>query len=179
MRVRDLELPGLKLIELDLHRDSRGFFVERYNEKTFLTHGLPTTYLQDNFSWSDPGVIRGLHCQDLPPQGKLVGVVAGKIWDVVVDVRPDSPTFGKWTAIELAADDGRLVWVPAGFAHGFCVLGDQPAGVLYKVDHFYNAQTERGLVWNDPDLKIAWPVARPVVSDRDANLPRFAEFCRT
>src|SRR3954469_23419414 len=154
MKVSELTLEGVKLIEPALYADSRGFFVERYNEARFGSHGLPTRFFQDNHSRSMPGVLRGLHFQAAPPQGKLVGVIRGRIWDVVVDIRPTSATFGAHLATELNDTDGRLLWIPSGFAHGFCVLGDGPADVLYKVDHLYNRETEGGILWDDPDLAI-------------------------
>jgi dTDP-4-dehydrorhamnose 3,5-epimerase len=121
-------------------------------------------------------VLRGLHYQTAPAQGKLVGVVRGRIWDVVVDIRPSSPTYGRHSAVELTDLNGRLLWIPAGFAHGFCVLGDEPADVLYKVDALYNPASEGGIRWDDPELGIAWPIERPVISARDQKLPSFAEY---
>ena len=173
MKVHSLELSGLKLIELKVHGDARGFFVERYNEKTYADHGLPTHFVQDNHSRSAPGILRGLHYQTDPAQGKLVGVVGGRIWDVVVDIRANSPTFGKHYATELSDINGRLLWIPAGFAHGFCVLGDEPADVLYKVDGLYNPKTEGGIAWNDPELAIDWPIKTPTLSKRDEVQPSF------
>jgi dTDP-4-dehydrorhamnose 3,5-epimerase len=176
MKIHTLEFPGLKLIELKVHGDSRGFFVERYNEAAFKAQGLPCHFVQDNHSRSAPGIIRGLHYQTDPQQGKMVGVVRGKIWDVVVDIRPDSPTYGKYNSVELSAENGRLLWIPAGFAHGFCVIGDEPADLIYKVDGFYNPATEGGIRWSDPELKIQWPVQSPTLSARDQALPSFASY---
>ena len=176
MNVTRLDLDGLALIELVTYRDSRGFFVERFQLERFWNHGLPTNFVQDNHSRSGPGVLRGLHYQYDPPQGKLVGVMRGSIWDAVVDIRSASPTFGEVYGIELSDVNGRLLWVPPGFAHGFCVLGDEPADVLYKVDAVYNASGERGIFWADPELAIQWPVSHPIVSTRDNDLPRFAEY---
>jgi dTDP-4-dehydrorhamnose 3,5-epimerase len=176
MRVTHLPLKGLALVSLTVHRDVRGFFVERFQLERFREHGLPTRFLQDNHSRSHPGVLRGLHYQSDPGQGKLVGVIRGRIWDVAVDIRADSPTFGQSFGTELSDDNGRLLWLPAGFAHGFCVLGDEPADLLYKVDAPYRAAGEGGLHWADPDLAIAWPTREPVVSDRDAQLGSFAEY---
>jgi dTDP-4-dehydrorhamnose 3,5-epimerase len=177
MRVTKLDIEGLLLVELDVHRDERGFFVERFNLNRFHEHGLLTAFVQDNHSRSLPGVLRGLHYQYRPAQSKLVGVLRGRIWDVAVDLRPGSPTFGKSTCVELSDCNGRLLLIPTGFAHGFCVLGDEPADVLYKVDAVYNPQGERGILWSDPDLAIAWPIANPVVSARDQCLSSFAEYC--
>lgn len=176
MKVTDLELPGLRLVQLAVHGDKRGFFVERFNEATYKENGLPTRFAQDNHSRSAPGVLRGLHYQYSPAQGKLVGVVNGRIWDVVADIRPDSPTYGKTFGVELSDENGLMLWLPAGFAHGFCVLGEQTADVLYKVDNLYNAKSEGGIHWADPDLAIEWPVSNPTVSARDEELMSFAEY---
>jgi dTDP-4-dehydrorhamnose 3,5-epimerase len=119
-------------------------------------------------------VLRGLHFQDGPPQGKLVGVMRGRIWDVAVDIRPDSRTFGRSVGIELSDANGRLLWIPGGFAHGFCVLGNEPADLLYKVDTPYNPAREGGICWGDEDLAIRWPLDTPIVSSRDQALPRFS-----
>lgn len=178
MKVTQCELKGLCVIELPIYHDSRGFFMERFHESKLGEHGLPTHFPQDNHSRSNPQVLRGLHCQSTPPQGKLVGVINGAIWDVAVDIRPDSPTFGKSFGIELSDSNGKLLWIPAGFAHGFCVLGDKPADVLYKVSALYNAATETGIAWNDPELNVAWPISNPIVSDRDNQLQSFADYKR-
>jgi dTDP-4-dehydrorhamnose 3,5-epimerase len=176
VKVAREHLSGVMTVELQRFVDDRGFFVERYNERRFRDAGLPATFCQDNHSRSAPGVIRGLHFQTDPPQGKLVGVIRGRIWDVVVDIRPASPTYGSHLATELNDTDGRLLWIPAGFAHGFCVLGDDAADVIYKVDNPYNHHTEGGILWSDPDLAIAWPVTQPTVSERDRRLQTFAEY---
>lgn len=175
MRVTRLELEGLLLIELAIHGDERGFFVERFNAERFREHGLPTNFVQDNHSRSLPGVLRGLHYQVDPPQGKLVGVVRGRIWDVAVDIRPNSPTYGRHSALELSDENGRLLWVPPGFAHGFCVLGDEPVDIMYKVDSPYAPEGERGIYYGDPDLAIPWPKKNLILSWRDDKLPSFGE----
>ena len=175
MKVTRLELDGLLLIELDVHGDERGFFIERFNLERFRAAGLPTDFVQDNHSRSRPGVIRGLHYQHTPAQGKLVGVTWGRIFDVVLDIRPDSPTYGQTRSTELSDMDGRLLWVPRGFAHGFCVLDDTPADLLYKVDSPYSPDGESGILWNDPELAIAWPAHNPIVSARDQTMPTFAQ----
>lgn len=176
MNVTSLELNGLKLVELKVLGDSRGFFVERYQQEKFAELGLPTKFVQDNHSRSAPGVLRGLHYQCRPSQGKLVGVVRGRIWDVAVDIRTDSPTFGKHFAVELSDLNGRLLWIPRGFAHGFCVLGDEPADVLYKVDATYNPSGEGGVTWNDPDIAVPWPLTNPTISKRDQTQPTLAQY---
>ena len=176
MKVTQLELEGLVLVELAVHGDQRGFFIERFHAGRFEACGLPTTFVQDNHSRSAPGVLRGLHYQHTPAQGKLIGVIRGRIWDVAVDIRPDSPTFGRSLGIQLSDMNGLLLWIPPGFAHGFCVLGDEPADVLYKVDTPYNPAGEGGIAWDDPHLAVAWPVSDPVVSARDQQLASFAQY---
>jgi dTDP-4-dehydrorhamnose 3,5-epimerase len=176
MRVIDCQIPDLKIIALDVHGDARGFFVERFQEEHFKAAGLPSHFIQDNHSRSAPGVLRGLHYQYAPHQGKLVGVTRGRILDVAVDIRPGSPTFGQHHAIELSDMNGLLFWVPAGFAHGFCVLGDEPADVLYKVDAPYAPGGEGGLRYDDPDLAIAWPIDKPTLSKRDESLASWKEY---
>jgi dTDP-4-dehydrorhamnose 3,5-epimerase len=176
VNVSELCLRGLKLITLDIFRDERGFFTERFNEQEFASHGLPTRFLQDNHSRSAPGALRGLHYQANPAQGKLVGVVRGRIFDVVVDIRPESPTFGAHVVTELDDQNGRLLWIPAGFAHGFSVVGHEPADVLYKVDSRYERATEGGILWSDSELAIKWPSETPIVSAKDRQLPAFATY---
>jgi dTDP-4-dehydrorhamnose 3,5-epimerase len=177
MKVTPLAIADVLLIELSVFEDERGFFVARYHTEQFREYGLPTAFVQDNHSRSRPGVMRALHLQHTPAQGKLVGVIRGRIWDVAVDIRPDSPTFKQHVSIELSDLNGRLLWIPAGFLHGFCVLGDEPADVLYKVDAPYNSKGESGVIWNDPDLAVPWPIQPTVVSARDQAMPSFAEFC--
>lgn len=176
MKIIQLSLPDAVLIELDLYGDARGFFVERFNQKEFQRFGLPTLFQQDNHSRSAPGVIRGLHYQYDPPQGKLVGVIHGQILDILVDLRRNSPTYGQHIALELTDINGKLVWIPPGFAHGFCVLGSEPADVLYKVDQLYNPKSEGGIHWADPYLAINWPIPHPIISARDNLLPSFAAY---
>jgi dTDP-4-dehydrorhamnose 3,5-epimerase len=176
MKVETTPLADLRIITLDVHGDARGFFVERFNIQKFVDAGLPTDFKQDNHSRSAPGVLRGVHYQSNPTQGKLVGVLRGAIWDVAVDIRPESPTFGQHFGIELSDMNGKLLWVPGGFAHGFCVLGDEPADVLYKVTALYHPQGEGGIMWNDPELNIPWPVTNPTISERDTKQKSFAEY---
>jgi dTDP-4-dehydrorhamnose 3,5-epimerase len=177
MDVRHCAIEGLKIIQLKMHGDSRGFFVERFHVQRFADAGLPTDFSQDNHSRSAPGILRGMHYQTNPTQGKLVGVIRGAVWDVAVDVRPNSPTYGQYEAVELSGDNGVLFWIPAGFAHGFCVIGDEPADVMYKVTGAYNAACEGGIAYNDPELAINWPLTAPTVSARDQQLPSFAAYC--
>jgi dTDP-4-dehydrorhamnose 3,5-epimerase len=175
VKITPLEIDGLRLVELDIHGDARGFFVERFHLQQFRPF-ISAEFVQDNHSRSAPGVLRGLHFQHNPAQGKLVGVVRGMIWDVAVDIRPDSPTFGRSFGVELSDMNGRLLWVPSGFAHGFCVLGEEPADVLYKVDAVYDPAGEGGIRWNDSQLAVPWPIDEPKVSARDMVLPTFAEY---
>jgi dTDP-4-dehydrorhamnose 3,5-epimerase len=176
MKVIESRIKGLKIVELDVYGDPRGFFVERYSQQRFAEKGLPTDYVQDNHSRSAPNVLRGLHYQANPAQGKLVGVTRGRVWDVAVDIRPDSPTFGQYEAVELTGENGRLFWIPGGFAHGFCVLGDEPVDMLYKVTGLYNKAGEGGIRYNDPELGIDWPLKNPLISERDFGLPAFATY---
>ncbi len=176
MKVHDCPLQGLKIIELDLHGDARGFFVERFHRQRFLDHGLPVDFSQDNHSRSAPGVMRGLHYQHTPAQGKLVGVTRGRVWDVALDIRADSPTYGQHHAVELTGENGILFWMPPGFAHGFCVLGEEPADMLYKVTGHYNMEGEGGIRATDADLNIPWPVACDNFSPRDLALPSWEEY---
>jgi dTDP-4-dehydrorhamnose 3,5-epimerase len=175
MRIVESELPGVLFVEPDVFRDARGFFLETYNERAFAAAGLPVRFVQDNHSLSTREALRGLHAQLRRPQGKLVRVVRGTIYDVAVDLRPDSPAFGKWTAATLRSDDFRQIYVSPGFAHGFCVLSEA-AEVEYKCTDFYDRSDEIGIRWNDPDLAIEWPLSNPILSAKDAALPTFAEM---
>lgn len=177
MQVTDTPLVGLKRVQLKLHRDDRGFFVERFHARNFANEALPAEFSQQNHSRSVPGVVRGLHFQYQPPQGKLVGVVNGRVWDVAVDVRPWSLTFGQYYAEELSADNGVMLWVPPGFAHGFCVLGGEPADMVYCTDAYYAPDGESGIRFDDAELGIKWPVENPLVSARDRALQSWAEYC--
>ncbi len=184
MQVIDTPLAGVRMVELDVYGDSRGFFVERFNQQKFAEAGLPTSFAQDNHSRSAPGVLRGLHFQPNPPQGKLVGCVHGRIWDVAVDIRPASPTYGQYFGTELSCENGKLLWIPPGFAHGFCVLGDQPADVFYKCTALYNPKGEMGIAWNDKDFAVKWPFdqmvfeGKPTTSQRDDEQQSFADYTK-
>ncbi|HEY8517691.1 MAG TPA: dTDP-4-dehydrorhamnose 3,5-epimerase [Candidatus Binatia bacterium] len=166
MKVLQTELPGVLVIEPTVHRDARGFFVETYQAKRYAEAGVDATFVQDNHSCSARGTVRGLHAQLARPQAKLVRVLRGAIWDVVVDVRRGSPTFKRWIGVELTQDNFRQIYVPIGFAHGFCVTSDV-AEVEYKCSDYYQPGDELGLAWNDPELAIPWPVAEPLLSDKD------------
>ena len=176
MKVIDCAINGLKVIELAVHGDARGFFIERFHVEHFKDAGLPYEFMQDNHSRSAPGVLRGLHFQYQPPQAKLVGVTRGRVWDVAVDIRPDSPTFGQYHGEELSGENGKLFYIPEGFAHGFCVLGDEPVDMLYKVTGIYNQQGEGGIKYDDPEIGIQWPLANPTISVRDQQLLPFSTY---
>ena len=167
MRVTETDLPGVLLIEPQVHDDSRGFFVETYNEKRYREYGIEATFLQDNHSQSRRGTLRGLHAQAGTPQGKLVRVSDGEIFDVAVDIRPKSPTFGRWVGVYLSAENFMQCYVPEGFAHGFCVISEV-AEVQYKCTGYYDPDSEITVAWNDPELAINWPVEEPILSAKDA-----------
>jgi dTDP-4-dehydrorhamnose 3,5-epimerase len=176
MHIHETDIPDVKRITLDIFRDARGFFCERYHQEKFAALGFHENFVQDNHSRSMPGTIRGLHFQHTPKQGKLVGVTHGRVLDVAVDIRPNSPSFGKHVSVELSSENGELLWIPAGFAHGFCVLGDGVADVFYKVNALYSAQGESGIRFDDPALGIDWPIKQQVISDRDRALPTLGEL---
>jgi dTDP-4-dehydrorhamnose 3,5-epimerase len=175
MRITPAALPEILVIEPDIHADERGFLVESFNEQRFADAGLPTYFAQDNHSHSVAGVIRALHFQARDPQGKLVTVITGEIFDVAVDIRVGSPTFGQWTGVTLQASVPRHVWIPAGFAHGFAVLSDV-ADVLYKCTTPYDPGQQRGIRWDDPAIGIQWPFANPRLSAADAQRPLLHEM---
>jgi dTDP-4-dehydrorhamnose 3,5-epimerase len=174
MRIVDTEIADVKLIEPAVFGDARGFFFESFNEKKFAeATGLTATFVQDNHSKSVRGVLRGLHYQIQQAQGKLVRVVAGEVFDVVVDLRRSSPTFGKHVCVTLSADNKKMLWVPPGFAHGFLVTSDT-AEFLYKTTDYYAPAHERSLRWNDPQVNVPWPLAQgeqPQLKAADANAP--------
>lgn len=168
MKVVSTRIPEVLLVEPKVFGDARGFFFESWNEREFEHAGIRARFVQDNHSRSAKGVLRGLHYQVRQPQGKLVRVTEGEIFDVAVDIRRSSPTFGKWESSHLSAQSRSMLWVPVGFAHGFCVLSEF-AEVLYKATDFYAFEHERCILWNDPDLKIDWPLSgTPLLSQRDA-----------
>lgn len=168
MRLISTRIPGVLLVEPRVFGDERGFFFESWNRRTFAELGLDVDFVQDNHSRSRKGVLRGLHYQLRHPQGKLVRVVAGSVFDVAVDLRRSSPTFGQWVGFELSAENHRMAWVPPGFAHGFCVTSDV-AEVLYKTTDYWYPGHERTLAWDDPAIGIEWRLeGEPLLSDRDA-----------
>lgn len=187
MNVIKTDIPDVLILEPKVFGDDRGFFFESFNEKTFReVTGVVTHFVQDNHSRSSCGVLRGLHYQLQQPQGKLVRCTQGEVFDVAVDIRRNSPTFGKWSGVVLSAENKRQFWIPPGLAHGFVVLSDS-ADFLYKTTEYYAPQHERAIIWNDPDLAIAWPLSvEPLLSSKDAKAPRLsvaeivaAEPCRS
>lgn len=175
MKALPTALAGILILEPTVFADERGSFMETWNERTIGGLGVDAHFVQDNVSRSVHGVVRGLHYQIKQPQGKLVRCVTGAIYDVVVDLRRDSPDFGKWHGVELSADNRRMLWVPIGFAHGFMVTA-ATAEVSYKVTDFWSPPDERTIRWDDPDLAITWPACdRPIVSARDATGVRFRD----
>ncbi|WP_420644360.1 dTDP-4-dehydrorhamnose 3,5-epimerase [Candidatus Leptofilum sp.] len=172
---RPLAIPEVILVEPQLFGDTRGFFMETYQYETFAANGITPRFVQDNHSRSAKGVLRGLHYQIDPfAQGKLLKVAIGEIFDVAVDIRRGSPTFGQWIGEILSAENGRLMYVPPGFAHGFCVLSET-ADLLYKTTNYYHPASEKGISWNDPQIGIEWPVSNPLLSARDQKLPTLAD----
>ena len=176
MIVSDTDLPGVKLLEPKVFGDDRGFFLESWNAAVFADAGIDASFVQDNHSRSARHVLRGLHYQIVAPQGKLVRVVAGAVFDVAVDIRRSSPNFGHWTGALLSAENKRMFWVPPGFAHGFVVLSET-ADFLYKCTTLYAPAHERSIAWNDPDLAIDWRLdgATPLLSPKDAAASRLAD----
>jgi len=168
-------IPEVVRVEPDVHRDARGFFVESWRADRWTAGGVPGPFVQDNHSRSRRGTLRGLHAQGRRPQGKLVRVVRGEIWDVAVDVRRGSPTFGKHVAETLSAENFLQLWIPPGFAHGFVVLSDE-AEFVYKCTDYYDPGDELRLLWNDPALAIPWPLAEPLLSEPDRRAPTLAEL---
>jgi dTDP-4-dehydrorhamnose 3,5-epimerase len=173
MRVVPTDIPEVLLVHPDVHADGRGFFLETYHADKYRAHGINGPFVQDNHSRSAIGTLRGLHLQIERPQGKLVRVIEGEIYDVAVDVRRGSPTFGRFVAVALTAENFRQCYVPPGFAHGFCVVSPT-AQVEYKCTDLYDPACEIGIAWDDPALAIPWPVKEPVLSARDAQHPTLA-----
>jgi dTDP-4-dehydrorhamnose 3,5-epimerase len=177
VEITDLPLSGLKLVHPRVFRDSRGFFLESFHEPRYRAAGIDCHFVQDNHARSSEGALRGLHFQSTPGQAKLLSVARGRIFDVAVDIRPSSPTFGKWCGVYLDAEDAIQLFIPIGFAHGYCVVSEV-ADVLYKVSAVYDPKTESTIQWNDPDIAVAWPVREPVLSERDQRGESFAAYAK-
>jgi len=168
-----LSIPDLILVEAKSFPDERGFFLESFNESSFIENGINIKFVQDNYSRSIKGVLRGLHYQKNPKaQAKLVTVLRGEIFDVAVDIRKDSTTYGKWVSEILSEQNHKLLYIPEGFAHGYCVLSDE-ADIFYKVNHEYSSEHDSGFIWNDPEINIKWPIDKPIISEKDLILPLF------
>ena len=178
MKITQTQLPGVSLIQPEIHGDARGFFTETYQSQRYREGGIDATFVQDNLSRSERGVLRGLHFQVEKPQGKLVSCPRGSVFDVAVDVDPSSSTFKQYVAVELNEENHLQMWIPPGYAHGFCVLSEL-ADFHYKCTEFYQPSLERGVFWNDPDIGIRWPVTSPTLSAKDGALPRLAELSHT
>ena len=174
MRVTPLEHPEVLLLEPDVFADARGFFMETWHASKYAQHGLPEIFLQDNHSRSTRGVLRGLHYQLEHPQGKLMRVVSGAVFDVAVDIRKGSPWFGKWVGVVLSEENQQQLYLPPGFAHGFCTLSEQ-ADFLYKCTDIYTSGDEYGIAWDDPEIGIEWPQLDYLLSDKDLGNPRLSE----
>lgn len=177
MKVESTVIPDVKLIEPEVFEDHRGFFMEYWNARKFEKIGININFVQDNHSKSAHGILRGLHYQIIQPQGKLIRVIQGEIFDVAVDLRESSPAFGKWTSKILSAENKMMLWIPPGFAHGFYVMSEI-AEIIYKCTDYYAPEFERTLMWNDPDLSINWPLKNgdiPILSEKDAAGTLFKE----
>jgi dTDP-4-dehydrorhamnose 3,5-epimerase len=174
MEIIETELPGVLVIEPDVFGDPRGFFLETWNRERYAALGIADDFVQDNLSLSSHGVVRGLHYQMPYTQAKLVYVIQGEVYDVAVDIRAGSPTFGKWYGANLSGENKRQLYVPEGFAHGFSVLS-ATALFAYKCSDFYRKESDSGIAWNDPDLGIDWLIAEPSLSDKDQSLPRLKD----
>ncbi|MBN2514838.1 MAG: dTDP-4-dehydrorhamnose 3,5-epimerase [Deltaproteobacteria bacterium] len=174
MKVLETSLPGVLIIEPKVFDDERGFFMETYHEKRYRESGIDCCFVQDNFSYSVYGTLRGLHYQYPNGQAKLVQVLMGEVFDVAVDIRRGSPTFGKWCGEYLSDKNRRQLLIPEGYAHGFCVLSET-ALFIYKCSDFYTPESERGILWSDPGLKIEWPVDNPLLSEKDSNYQCLAD----
>jgi dTDP-4-dehydrorhamnose 3,5-epimerase len=175
MRIEEGELPGLLLIEPQRFEDARGFFLESFHAERYRAHGIAQLFVQDNHSRSSQNVLRGLHFQIKRPQAQIVTVMRGRIFDVAVDLRHGSPTFGRWSGVELSDEGPRQLYMAAGFAHGFCVLSEF-ADLHYKVSQLYDAADEGGVYWADRDIGVCWPVDEPIISERDNSFPQLQQL---
>jgi dTDP-4-dehydrorhamnose 3,5-epimerase len=173
VKITATDLPGVLLVEPEVYCDERGFFLETYHRERYAAAGIDASFVQDNHAHSTRGTLRGLHAQCRRPQGKLVRAVRGKMFDVAVDIRVGSPCFGRWTGAMLSGDNFRQLYIPPGFAHGFCVLS-AGVDVEYKCSDFYAPEDELTIAWDDPDIGIAWPVTVPVLSEKDRRAPQLA-----
>ena len=175
MHIVAADIEDVQIIEPQVFKDDRGYFLETFHVNRFKSAGLPDVFVQDNLSFSIKNTLRGLHFQVTRPQAKLVHVISGEIFDVAVDIRPTSPTFGRWVSVLLSEHNKRQVFIPEGFAHGFCVLSDS-AHVAYKCSDFYDRDDEGGILWSDPGIGIDWPTTHPIVSVKDERLPLISDI---
>jgi len=175
MNIITTSIEGILIIEPQTFEDQRGFFMETYNQSRYVKAGVNEIFVQDNLSYSLKGTVRGLHFQIENPQAKLVYVITGEIFDVAVDIRPGSATFGQWAGIHLSDKNRRQLYIPEGFAHGFCVLSDT-ARFSYKCSNFYAPEDEGGIIWSDPDIGIRWPVENPIISEKDKQYPKLSDL---
>lgn len=173
MNVLETDLPGVLILEPRVFGDDRGFFMETWNGRRYEEFGIPHGFVQDNLSFSAHGVLRGLHFQNPQPQGKLVSVLRGEVFDVAVDIRTGSPTYGRWTGVTLSAVNKRQFWIPPGFAHGFVVTGED-ALFSYKCTDYYAPDHDGSILWNDPEIGIRWPIETPILSGKDGSAPPLA-----
>jgi dTDP-4-dehydrorhamnose 3,5-epimerase len=176
VKVTQTDLPGVLVVEPRVFGEARGWLLEAYNAPRYAVHGMPAAFAQDNVSYSVPGVLRGLHFQHPVGQGKLVNVLEGEIFDVAVDIRPGSPTFGKWAGVTLSSENHKQLWIPDGFAHGF--VARKASLVLYKMTTPYDPAGQRGVLWNDDEIGIPWNIERPLLSEKDAQAPRLRDIPR-
>lgn len=175
MNVKETKLEGVLVLEPDVFSDERGFFLETWNSARYENAGIQGPFVQDNISFSKRGVLRGLHFQYPQSQGKLIQILSGEVVDIAVDIRVGSPTFGHWVSEVLSDANHKQIYIPPGFAHGYCVTS-QTAVFSYKCTDFYNPETENGIIWNDPDLNIDWPIKEPILSIKDKEYPRLKDF---
>lgn len=175
MKVNQTKLPGVLIIEPKVFCDNRGFFKETFKVEHYQSAGIKLPFVQDNYSRSQKSVLRGLHFQKSQPQGKLVSCILGSVYDVAVDIDPKSKTFGKYVGVELNEQNHLQFWIPPGYAHGFCVLSKY-ADIFYKCTNYYLPEDEGGVIWNDPEVAINWPIGTPILSNKDKLLPRLKEI---
>ena len=175
MKVIETKLLGVLIIEPKVFGDSRGFFKETFQTERYREAGIEDNFVQDNYSRSQKGVLRGLHFQITKPQGKLISCPKGAVFDVAVDINPESTTYGQYVGVKLTEENHKQLWVPPGYAHGFCVLSET-ADFHYKCTDYYDPSDEGGVIWNDPDVAVEWPIAKPLLSSKDELLPALAEL---
>ena len=175
MKIEKSNLPGVKLIYNDVHSDNRGNFIEAYKKSSYCNLGIDYNFVQDNLVYSQKNVLRGLHYQKKTPQGKLVSVIEGEIFDVAVDINKDSNTFSQWFGVKLSRTNCLQLFIPPGYAHGYCVLSDS-AIVMYKCTTEYNQNNQKGIIWSDNQIDIKWPISNPIISEKDSKLPNLSDL---